>query len=149
MLSYALKIATRSSLHVFHDNVFKLKRSLLAKLVISMSSFYACAYFTTSSKVSKMIIWSIQYFGVQARRAAWQPKAILESKFATGDLFPGASITEQSFGFARNRTKMSQIGRRWFIFTRKYYRTKFWSRMKSHQNVPNLPLPIYFHKQVL
>ena len=71
-----------------------------------------------------MIIWSIQYFGVQARRAAWQPKVIFESheiapkcpKFAASDLFPRACT---------------------------YYRTKFWSRMKSHQNVPNFP-PVIF-----
>ena len=30
-----------------------------------------------------------------------------------------------------------------------YYRKKFWSRTKSHQNVPNLPPVIYFHAQVL
>ena len=104
-----------------------------------------------------MIIWSIQYFGVRARRAAWQPKAVLEShkiapkcpKFAASDLFPRASITERSFGVARKRTKMSQICRRWFISTHKYYRKKFWSRTKSHQNVPNLPPVIYFHAHVL
>ena len=110
-----------------------------------------------TSKVSKMIIWSIQYFGVRARRAAWQPKAVLEShkiapkcpKLAASDLFSHASITERSFGVARNCTKMSQICRQLFISTRKYYRRRFWSRTKSHQNVPNLPLVIYFHAQVL
>ena len=67
-----------------------------------------------------MIICSIQYFGVRARRAAWQPKAIFESheiapkcpKFAAGDLFTRTSITEKNFGVARNHTKMSQICRR-------------------------------------
>ena len=46
-------------------------------------------------------------------------KEVLESheialkcpKYAAGDLFPRASITEGSFGVARNRTKMSQICR--------------------------------------
>ena len=67
-----------------------------------------------------MIISSIQYFGVQARRAAWQPKAVFElheiapqcPKFAAGDLFRRANIADRSFGIARNRTKMSQICRR-------------------------------------
>ena len=70
------------------------------------------------------------------------------SKFAAGDLFSRTSITERSFGVARNRTKMSQICRRWFISTRMYLIVSFWRRTKTHQNVPNLPPMIYFHAHV-
>ena len=83
---------------------------------------------TFTSKVSKMIIWSIQYFGVRARRGAWPRNVVLElhkfapkwPKFVASDLFPRASSTDGSFEVAQNRTKMSQICRRWFIFTRMY-----------------------------
>ena len=78
--------------------------TIMGSILEKWSDLSTHAYVVTS-KVSKMIVWSIQYFGVQARSRARQP-----------------------FGIKINM---------------------MWIDSCCTKRVPNLPLVIYFHAQVV